>query len=144
VVLFETSKTNRGRVSGPEGSIIESTSAIIYQTIRAERRGWHVGRGPMIKWYTERSGASHRTVRCPEKRKLTNHAILCPRTVHCPVCTGQPVHPWTEGSQRQPNRASTAPRSLGSIKGTPMRMIHYTEHLLIILRHPDIATTLLR
>jgi hypothetical protein len=58
-------------------------------------------------------------------------------TVHCPV------HPRTEGNQSLPNVAPTAPRFLEAIKGTRMRMEHYTKHLLIILRHWDTATTLL-
>jgi hypothetical protein len=56
------------------------------------------------------------------------------RTVHCPV-VHQTVHPRIEGNQGLPNGAPTAPRSLGTIKGTPRRMEQYTKHPLNILQY---------
>jgi hypothetical protein len=87
----------------------------------------HVGRGPMVKWSTGQSGAPYRMVRCPQNMKPANHMIMCPCTVHHPVCTDSLVHPWTEGNQGLPNGAPTTPRSLGAIKGIPRHMEIYTK-----------------
>jgi hypothetical protein len=87
----------------------------------------------------------HRTIRCPQNRKAANQRILCPRpdralfTVRC--APDSPVHPRTEGNQCLPNRALTAPRSLGAIKGTPRRMELNTKHPLNILQQRDSTNT---
>jgi hypothetical protein len=52
-----------------------------------------------------------------------------------------PVRHPTEGKNFLPNGTPTAPSSLEAIKGTPMRMEHYTKHPLNILRRLDFATT---
>jgi hypothetical protein len=87
----------------------------------------------------------NRSIRCPQNRKAANQRILCPRpdhalfTVRC--APDSPVHPRTEGNQCLPNRALTAPRSLGAIKGTPRRMELKTKHPLNILQRRDSTNT---
>jgi hypothetical protein len=98
----------------------------------------HVGPGPTVKWRTGQSGAPHRMVRCPPKQESSQsgdspHAPS--RALFTVRCTSDSsVHPRTEGKQGLPNRAPTAPRSLGPIKGTPRRMELYTKHHLNILQ----------
>jgi hypothetical protein len=116
-------------------------SAIIHWTIRAERRTvrcasrqWLASTTAEGQWS---SGALDSPV--PQNRKTTNHAILYPRTVHYPVCTGQSGAPADRSNQSLPNEAPTAPRSLGDIKGTTRRMEQHTKHALNILQCRDFA-----
>jgi hypothetical protein len=88
----------------------------------------------------------HRTVRCvsraPGQRSTSPNKE---GDQHCSLsgaASGSPVHPRTEGNHGLPNGAPTAPRTLGTIKGTPRRMEQHTKHPLNILQHRDITSTL--
>jgi hypothetical protein len=52
-----------------------------------------------------------------------------------------PVHHPTKGKFGLPSWPPTAPRCLGAIKGTPMRMEEDTKLIRNILRHLDSAFT---
>jgi hypothetical protein len=84
---------------------------------------------------------AHRIVRCPLEAKTSQSrdsllSLACTLfTVRC--APDSPVHPRTEGNHSLPNRAPTAPSSLGAIKGTPRRTEHNTKHLLNILQCQD-------
>jgi hypothetical protein len=57
-----------------------------------------VGWGTTVKWSNKQSGAPLDGP-VPQNRKPTNHAILYPRTIDYPVCTGQSSAP---ADRRQP------------------------------------------
>ena len=124
----------------------QPTSAIIHQTIHAERRtvrcasqpttSCHISQGAIVTWSTGQSGATHWTVRCPPEQETSQ-----PRDSLLVHCWMSGVH-QTEGNQNLPNGAPTTPRSLGAIKGTPRSMEHYTKHPFNILRHRETAITL--
>jgi hypothetical protein len=104
---------------------------------------------PMVSW-------SHRIVRCaPDSVRCTNKtegATVSFSRKGRRSDTGQALfmsgdasdclvrHP-TEGKNCLPNGTPTAPICLGTIKGTPRHMEHYTKHSLNILRRLDSANT---
>jgi hypothetical protein len=89
----------------------------------------HVGRGP------SNGQVVHWTVRCsppdglvpPRKtnQPIRDFVVVALFTVWC--ASDSLVHPQTEGNQGLPNRAPTASRSLGDIKGTPRHMEPYIK-----------------
>jgi hypothetical protein len=101
----------------------------------------HVDREPMVNRSIGQFGAPTGRSGAPQNRKPTNHTIMCPCTVQCPVCTGQFGAPWIESNQGLPNGAPTAARYLETIKGTPRRMELHTKQPLNILQHRDIEFT---
>jgi hypothetical protein len=90
----------------------------------------------------------HQTVQCVVGPKVGNGRLRQRRkeTAHCSLSGGAPdcpVRPRIEGNQGLLNGAPTAPRSLGTIKGTPRRIDLYTKHPLNILQHRDFTNTYL-
>jgi hypothetical protein len=92
---------------------------------------------------------AHLTVRCPhwmvwcpleqDSRQSRDSAPRALFTVRC--APDSPVHPRIEHNQGLPNRAPTAPRSLGAIKGTSWHMELHTKHSLNILQCRDSTNT---
>jgi hypothetical protein len=81
---------------------------------------------PTVIWRTGRSGAPHRTVRCPTEKETSQSvdSLSWPMcvlfTIRC--ATGQSSAPATRKGWELPNEAPTAPRPFGAIKGTPRHL----------------------
>jgi hypothetical protein len=119
----------------------QCVTAKIHRTIRwasrahanGRQRNQRAARG-LCQWSPGRTGLSG----VPRASLLQRLALpekegncACSLSGGAPDC---PMRPRTEGNYDLPNGATTAPRCLGAIKGTPRCMEQNTKHLLNILR----------
>jgi hypothetical protein len=99
--------------------------------------------------------ALHRTIQCAtgqsggDRQRSRSTRVNFARkgnkmtTIWCSVCTGQSGAPTNRWKQGLPNGATTAPRSLGAIKGPRTCMVLLPKHPLSTLQLRTSATMLL-
>jgi hypothetical protein len=110
-------------------------------TCHVDERQWSYGAldGPVP--HTGRSGAPHRTARCPTEKETSQSvdSLSCPIrvlfTVRC--ATGQSGAPTTREGSELSNEAPTAPRPFGAIKGTLGASNKYTSAANKCIHHLD-------